>query len=100
MLNTTQKRVNGSGNKKACGVRQDKNAGKERSGKPIAQHPGDRTSKMTEEKKDEERETVAIGPLKATLSRENMRMIVPYVGVSLIILTVASVIGAVVWGIK
>jgi hypothetical protein len=55
---------------------------------------------MTEEKKDDEQETVAIGPLKATLSRENMRMIVPYVGVSLIILTVASVIGAVVWGIK
>lgn len=55
---------------------------------------------MTEEKKDEERETVAIGPLKAQLSRENMRMIVPYVGVSLIILTVASVIGAVFWGIK
>jgi hypothetical protein len=86
--------------KKTCGVRQDKSAGLERSGNLIATTPGDRTLKMTEEKKDEERETVAIGPLKAQLSRENMRMIVPYVGVSLIILTVASVIGAVFWGIK
>lgn len=54
---------------------------------------------MSDEKEDE-KETVMIGPLRASLSRENMRMIVPYVGVSLIILTVASVVGAIVWGIK
>jgi len=72
----------------------------ERSGLQSHNTPETGQRKMTDEKKDEEKETVAIGPLKATLSRENMRMIVPYVGVSLIILTVASVIGAVVWGIK
>jgi hypothetical protein len=55
---------------------------------------------MTEEKKDDEQETVTIGPLRATLSRENMRTIMPYVGISLIITTVALAIGAVVWGIK
>lgn len=57
---------------------------------------------MTEEEKkqQEERETVSIGPLKATLSRENMKTIMPFVGWSLIIITVASVIGAVVWGTK
>lgn len=53
-----------------------------------------------EERRDDEQETVAIGPLKATLSRENMRMIMPYVGISLIIITVAMAIGAVVWGMK
>ena len=56
--------------------------------------------KMTDEKKDDEQETVTIGPLRATLSRENMRTIMPYVGISLIITTVALAIGAVVWGIK
>ena len=57
---------------------------------------------MTDEKKDQdqEQETVTIGPLKATLSRENMKTIMPYVGVSLIIITIAMAIGAVVWGIK
>ena len=55
---------------------------------------------MTDEKKDDEQEPVTIGPLKATLSRENMRTIMPYVGISLIITTIALAIGAVVWGIK
>jgi hypothetical protein len=53
-----------------------------------------------EEQKREDQETVTIGPLKATLSRENMRTIMPYVGWSLIILTAASVAGAIIWGIK
>lgn len=48
----------------------------------------------------EDQETVSIGPLKATLSTQNMRTIMPYVGISLIIMTVALAIGAVVWGIK
>ena len=55
---------------------------------------------MTDEKKDDEQETVTIGPLRATLSRENMKTIMPYVGISLIITTVALAIGSVVWGIK
>jgi len=57
---------------------------------------------MTEDEKreKEEQETVAIGPLKATLSRENMRLIMPYVGISLIATTIALAIGAIVWGIK
>jgi hypothetical protein len=53
-----------------------------------------------EESREEEQETVTIGPLRATLSRENMRTIMPYVGISLIITTIALAIGAVVWGIK
>jgi hypothetical protein len=53
-----------------------------------------------EEKKHEDQETVSIGPLKATLSKQNMQTIMPFVGWSLIIITVASVIGALFWGIK
>ena len=86
--------------KKACGVRQDNTAGKERSGLQSNNIPETGHEKMTDEKKDEEQETVTIGPLRATLSRENMRTIMPYVGISLIITTVALAIGAVVWGIK
>jgi hypothetical protein len=55
---------------------------------------------MTDREENDERETVSIGPLRASLSRENMRMIMPYVGVSLILMTVALAVASIVWGAK
>lgn len=55
---------------------------------------------MTDEEKKQDQEVVALGPLNIKLSRENMKLIMPFVGWSLIILTAASVVGAIVWGIK
>lgn len=55
---------------------------------------------MTDKEENEERETVSIGPLSASLSKENMRAIMPYVGISLIVLTVAMAIASIMWGSK
>lgn len=60
----------------------------------------DRTGIMTDKEENEERETVSIGPLSASLSKENMRAIMPYVGISLIVLTVAMAIASIMWGSK
>lgn len=53
-----------------------------------------------EENDKDELETISFGSLKASLSRESMKMIMPFVGWSLLISSTLIAVAAIIWGTK